>query len=131
MPVVVEFASPARAQDRIDLGKIYQDAPTWLLPPYADAQQLIDAALAANTLLVGRFNDRLLGAAVLERQADRWLLTHLCVRSITRQRGVGRRLLDEAQRLAGEAGKPLQLWIPAGHPQRQALVARYGSQVAE
>ncbi|WP_260436664.1 PanM family protein, partial [Pseudomonas aeruginosa] len=53
-------------------------------------------------------------------------LSHLCVRGITRGRGVGRRLLDEARRLAAEAGKPLRLVAPDGHLESLALAARHG-----
>ncbi|MGP6213933.1 aspartate 1-decarboxylase autocleavage activator PanM, partial [Pseudomonas paraeruginosa] len=40
--------------------------------------------------------------------------------------GVGRRLLDEARRLADEAGKPLRLAAPDGHLESRALAARHG-----
>ncbi|MDP3845804.1 MAG: acetyl-CoA sensor PanZ family protein [Pseudomonas sp.] len=109
MPVYVEFVRQPSAQDRSDLAKVYADAPDWLLAPHANADALIGAGIASGQLIAGRFNDRLLGAALLEQGPDCWRLSHLCVRQITRQRGVGRRLLDEAQRLANETGQPLQL----------------------
>ncbi|UTW09621.1 acetyl-CoA sensor PanZ family protein [Pseudomonas benzenivorans] len=126
MPVIVETPSPENPQNLIDLNKIYRDAPDWLLPPYADGAALIQANLGTGRLLAGRFNDRLLGAALLERDNDCWRLSHLCVRAITRNRGVARRLLDEASRLAREAGKPLHLVAPAGQLEAQALAARHG-----
>ena len=67
--------------------------------------------------MVGRFNGRLLGAALLNKQTERWLLSHLCVRELTRNRGVARRILQEATRLAGEAGQALQVVIPADQPE--------------
>jgi len=123
MPVHVETLTSASAQDRLDLAKIYADAPDWLLPPHADAEQLIAAGLETGTLIAGRFNDRLLGAALLERNDDCWRLSHLCVRRITRGRGVARRLLDEARRLAAAAGKPLHLKGPDNQLESQALAA--------
>ncbi|NQD92013.1 acetyl-CoA sensor PanZ family protein [Pseudomonas sp. CrR25] len=126
MPVVVESLNLASAQDRTDLAKIYADAPAWLLAPYPDATALIDDGLAHRRVIAGRFNDRLLGAALLQCGADDWRLSHLCVRTITRQRGVARRLLDEAQRMAREAGKPLRLAAPAGHLECRALAAHCG-----
>ena len=126
MPVYVEFVRQPSAQDRSDLAKVYTDAPAWLLAPHADADALIAAGIASGRLIAGRFNDRLLGAALLEQGADCWRLSHLCVRQITRQRGVGRRLLDESQRLASAAGLPLHLAAPAGHLESQALAARTG-----
>ena len=126
MPVYVEFVRQPSVQDHSDLAKIYADAPAWLLAPHADAEALIAAGIANGRLIAGRFNDRLLGAALLEQGADCWRLSHLCVRQITRQRGVGRRLLDESQRLASAAGRPLHLAAPAGHLASQALAARTG-----
>lgn len=124
MPVYVESIRTPSPQDSQDLAKIYADAPQWLLEPYGDAQQLIAAGLAQGTLIAGRFNDRLLGAALLTRSDSAWHLSHLCVRRITRRRGVGRRLLDEARRLAGEAGAELRLRAPQGHLEANALAAR-------
>jgi GNAT superfamily N-acetyltransferase len=129
MPVIVESPSAASPQDLIDLAKIYRDAPDWLLPPYTDVEALIQANLGSGRLLAGRFNDRLLGAALLERGEDCWRLSHLCVRAITRNRGVARRLLDEAERLAREDGKPLRLAAPNGQLDAQALAAHRGLQL--
>ena len=124
MPVYVESVTQPSPQDLTDLAKIYADAPEWLLTPYASAEALIAAALADGSLIAGRFNDRLLGAALLQRGDDAWRLSHLCVRKLTRKRGVGRRLLEETQRQASEAGKPLRLAAPPGHLEASALAAR-------
>lgn len=124
MPVYVETVTQPSPQDRSDLAKIYADAPAWLLTPHASAEALIESALADGSLIAGRFNDRLLGAAVLQRGDNVWRLSHLCVRKLTRQRGVGRRLLEETQRLAAQAGKPLHLAAPASHLEASALAAR-------
>lgn len=126
MPVYVEFVRQPSVQDRNDLAKVYADAPDWLLAPHANAEALIGAGIASGQLIAGRFNDRLLGAALLEQGQNCWRLSHLCVRKITRQRGVGRRLLDEAQRLASEADKPLHLAASRDHLESQALSARTG-----
>jgi GNAT superfamily N-acetyltransferase len=126
MPIVVETLNQPSAQDRLDLAKIYADAPDWLLAPYPSAQALLDAGSQRGSLIAGRFNDRLLGAALLAPGADCWRLAHLCVRAITRNRGVARRLLDEARRLALEDGKPLHLVAPENHPACQALAAHFG-----
>ena len=87
MPVIVETLAQPSAQDRLDLAKIYADAPDWLFAPHADGAALVAAGLAAGELIAGRFNDRLLGAALLRRGDDAWQLSHLCVRGITRGRG--------------------------------------------
>ncbi|RJG13060.1 GNAT family N-acetyltransferase [Pseudomonas cavernicola] len=124
MPVFVEVVSAPSAQDKRDLAKIYADAPAWLLAPYRDAETLLDSAIEQGTLIAGRFNDRLLGAALVERGELHWRLSHLCVRKLTRQRGVARRLLDETQRWAAAAGKPLHLAAPQDQLECQALAAR-------
>ena len=124
MPVFVEAVTEPSPQDRIDLAKIYADAPSWLLAPYADAAALIEAGLADRSLIAGRFNDRLLGAALLQRGAPHWRLSHLCVRKITRRRGVGKRILEECRRLAAESANELHLAAPPAQLEAQALAAR-------
>lgn len=121
MPVIVEAPAQLSAQDRQDLLRIYAEAPAELLAPFADGEALIDAALAAGTLLTGRFNDRLLGAAWLQRDADAWRLSRLCVRKVTRGRGVARRLLEQTQQQAVLNGRPLRLQAPAGYETAQSL----------
>ena len=124
MPVVFEALTHATEQDRQDLHKIYLDAPDWLLADLGDTSTLIDNALASGQWVAGRFNDRLLGAARLDRQAEAWQLSCLCVRKVTRRRGVAERLLSEARRLANQAGAELRLLAPPGHLEAQALAAK-------
>ena len=94
MPIIVEPLNQATAQDRQDLQKIYCDAPDWLFAPFSGAAQLIEDCLRDGTLIAGRFNDRLLGAARLQRHQDAWHLSQICVRKITRRRGVAERLVE-------------------------------------
>lgn len=117
MPVIVQHLTQPSGQDRQDLLKIYADAPDWLLAPFADADELVTLGLAEGRLLTGRFNDRLLGAAWIERDDDTWRLSRLCVRQVTRNRGVARRLLEEAQRLAVLQGAALRLSAPRDQPE--------------
>ncbi|MCQ4348301.1 PanM family protein [Pseudomonas stutzeri] len=126
MPVIVEAVTQPSAQDRTDLEKIYADAPAWLLAPYPDAAALIDAGLAEGRLLAGRFNDRLLGAALLGEDATGCVLSHLCVRKITRGRGVAARLVAAARQRAAAAGRPLRLRGPARQLEIQAWAHRLG-----
>lgn len=124
MPIVVEHVSEATRQDQQDLQKIFQDAPSWLLEPFSDAAQLIHTCLEEGSLIAARFNDRLLGAARLQRHQDAWHLSQMCIRTITRRRGVAERLVSEAQRLALQDGAQLRLRAPAGHLIAQALAAK-------
>ncbi|EXF91296.1 acetyltransferase [Pseudomonas fluorescens HK44] len=124
MPIVVESLNEPSYQDQQDLQKIYHDAPRWLIAPFNDELQLIEHSLRDGSLIAGRFNDRLLGAARLHRQQDIWHLSQLCVRKITRRRGVAERLVCEAQKMAELAGAKLHLQAPAGHLEAQALAAK-------
>lgn len=118
MPVFIEYPTEFSQQDLADLDKIYADMPAELFAPYADAATLIKHGIANNALVTARFNSRLLGAALLNRQSTQWLLSHLCVRKITRQRGVAKRLMSELHRAAQQEQTNLTLCIP---PQLNAL----------
>ncbi|MCI0992993.1 aspartate 1-decarboxylase autocleavage activator PanM [Pseudomonas sp. ICMP22404] len=124
MPIVVEHLIEATGQDRQDLHKIYLDAPPWLLEPFNDATHLIQDYLQDGSLIAARFNDRLLGAARLQRHQNAWHLSQICVRRVTRRRGVAERLVSEAQRMARQEGAELRLLAPAGHLMAQALAAK-------
>jgi len=124
MPIIVEPLCEPTAQDQQDLQKIYRDAPDWLFVPFSADAQLIQDCLQDGSFIAGRFNDRLLGAARLQRHQSVWHLSHLCVRKITRRRGVAERLVTEAQKMASQAGATLHLLAPAGHLEAQALAAK-------
>lgn len=126
MPVLVEIVLRPSAQDHADLRKLYNDAPDWLLAPYSSIDALLADGIGGGRLIAGRRDGHLLGAALLSPGNTCWRLSHLCVRKTARKRGVGRRLLDEARRLAREAGLPLHLAAPKDHLESQALAARSG-----
>lgn len=124
MPIIVEPLNHATYQDQQDLQKIYRDAPDWLFAPFANDLRLIEACLHDGSLIAGRFNDRLLGAARLQRHPSVWHLSQLCVRKVTRRRGVAERLVHEAQKMAAQSGATLRLLAPAGQLEAQALAAK-------
>lgn len=131
MPVAVETVTAASAQDLTDLRKIYADAPDWLLAPHADAEALIASAIASGTLIAGRFNARLLGAGLLVQEGDVLYLSHLCVRAITRQRGVASRLVAFARQQAAAQGLQLQLRAAADHLESRGWAVRLGLPLAD
>ena len=124
MPIVVKYLQSLSYQDQGDLRKIYRDAPAWLLPPFTDALQLIESCLEDETLVTARMNDRLLGAARVKRRHDVWELSHLCVRTLTRRRGIAEQLVMDAQKKAHAAGCELRLLAPAQPPEVQALASK-------
>lgn len=74
------------SQDRADLQKIW---------PQCDPAEL-QQQLANQQLYVARFNDRLLAAVWLKLAAGEGEFSDLCVREVTRRRGVGKYLIDAA-----------------------------------
>ena len=74
-------------QDRIDLGKIWP------------SQDLSPLTLDENhRLYAARFNERLLGAVRVTLRGVEGELSDLCVREVTRRRGVGQYLVEETLR---------------------------------
>lgn len=126
MPVYLEHVQLPSSQDQTDLDKIYADAPDWLLAPYADADALLQDNLPHGRMVGARFNARLLGAAIVRRDTDRWQVSHLCIREVTRMRGVARRLLSELQREAASQGASLSMALPRNRPELEDLAGHLG-----
>ncbi len=120
MPVTVEEICQPSGQDLEDLQKIYEDAPSWMLEDWKSVShsQAIQALIESTNnnpeqcLFAARFNTRLLGAVLVDKQDDYWLLHRLCVRNLTRSRGVGGRLIEQAVARAKESGKQIHLYDP-------------------
>lgn len=129
MPVTLHHVDQATwdkdAQARIDLMRIYADAPPERLP--RPAEEFIREHLGANHFFsCARFNDRLLGAVAVRAEGQAWWLSHLCVRRTTRRRGVGSRLLaltSEAARASGARLRVVSSQLPLPD---QMLLSRLG-----
>jgi ribosomal protein S18 acetylase RimI-like enzyme len=95
MPIILEQISHPGAEDRNDLIKIYQDYPKTLdSNQHSSLGEWIDQRLAdGQTLFAGRFNGRLLAAIWGSSDQQQLQLEYLCVRKLTRRRGVARQLL--------------------------------------
>lgn len=87
MKLTIEKLTQLSAQDRIDLGKIWQE------PCYQHA--LITEITEDNTLFVARFNERLLAACRIQLSGNKAIITDFMVREVTRRRGVGHYLLTQ------------------------------------
>ena len=131
MPVLLEAVTQPSAQDRTDLLKVLADWPDTLPALHeADTEDaaFLDALLAdpGQQLLGGRFNGRLIALAWLEASTDNSRTLHaLCVRKLTRGRGVGKRLLTLLTQQLDETGCELICELPVPLPTR-AWMGQYG-----
>ncbi|WP_404685230.1 aspartate 1-decarboxylase autocleavage activator PanM [Raoultella terrigena] len=81
-------------QDRIDLGKIW--------PSRDLAGITVDESHA---IYAARFNERLLAAVCVTLDGAEGVLSALCVREVTRRRGVGQYLVEEVLQRNPEIGR--------------------------
>lgn len=87
MKLTIENLPQLSAQDKIDLGKIWQDS---------EYQMALTAPITTeHTLFVARFNGRLLAACRIKYRAKTALISDFMVREVTRRRGVGHYLLTQ------------------------------------
>lgn len=113
MPIYLDWLETPNEQDLIDLNKLYEDAPQdWLTQ---DGQRLNgewakQQISKHKKLALGRFNDRVVSAAWLIQQSESSSQTYLykvdrlCVRAITRKRGVAKQLMVRLCQWAKEVG---------------------------
>ncbi|AOR62994.1 aspartate 1-decarboxylase autocleavage activator PanM [Pectobacterium wasabiae] len=89
MKLTVECLTRFSPQDKIDLAKIW---------PHQNIELLEEGLTLDRRLFTARFNDRLLGGVLVEIEGEYAELSDLMVREVTRRRGVGQLLIDEARR---------------------------------
>lgn len=134
MPVTLQqvdqAAWEADAQIRLDLARIYADAPAERLPLPVD-DFIRDHLARGHLFSCARFNDRLLGAVAVKPDQDAWWLSNLCVRRTTRRRGVGSRLLALVSESAHAEGR--RLYADSTHlpVADQMLLARLGYRLTQ
>lgn len=135
MPVqLVEVDSLRLAEQPLwqtDLEKIYSEAEPLrrtLDDQELEAEAFIKAALSvpANCFAGALFNDHLIGAVLMTRSPEEWQLQHLCVRSVTRRRGVGSQLMALVAARAQQKG--VRVYVPDRNLTHadQVLVRRLG-----
>ena len=134
MPILIE-ALPAQPDpsDLNDLQKIYRDAPNGLLPESCDVDDTADLLATlrpdVDTQLYGaRFNGRLLGAVVARESAHALVTCYLCVRKVTRNRGVGKRIMDVLHQITDEQNRALH-YAMRGDPESFILPAWAKAQI--
>ncbi|WP_339884257.1 GNAT family N-acetyltransferase [Vreelandella maris] len=114
MPVTLHHVDQARweadEQVRLDLMRIYEDAPQERMPT-PTVEPFIEQHLKGQHFFAcAHFNDRLLGAVAVQEGEDRaWWLSELCVRKTTRRRGVGSRLMALLGEQAKQEGRVLRI----------------------
>ncbi len=139
MPVTIEAIHQPSGQDLEDLQRIYEDAPHWMLedwqsPDHAIAiKGLLESVEKSSSrqLFAARFNSRLLGAVLVDEENDAWLLHRLCVRNLTRNRGVGSRLLGQVVEMARKTQKSIRLHDPERQLRHEQLTPLGDYQLVE
>ncbi len=111
LPIHLQWLEKPSEQDNLDLDKLYADAPSDWFPqdPHikGSAWALQQVNQGANIAL-GRFNDRIVSAARLVAQSDSaapaytYQIEQVCVRNVTRKRGVAKQLLVRLCQWANE-----------------------------
>lgn len=115
MPVLLAVVNDQNDPARVEqLQKIYADAQPErlaLLSRSETPQAFVEKILQDDDSLFycGLFNERLIAAAVIRKQDTYWEISHLCVRSVTRRRGVGSRLLSLILNAARTEGKEIRI----------------------
>lgn len=106
MPVYLEWVEQPSEQDWIDLEKLYKETPaSWFEELGVDSVQGYVAFYQGDQqdrLAAGRFNDRLISTARLKATEEGYDISQLCVRSVTRQRGVAHQMMIRLAQWADE-----------------------------
>lgn len=121
MPICIEKILDPCARDRLDLSKIYEEAPAWLQGEASRAFAAQQRAAPGEQLYAARFNGRLLAAALLRDDGSRWTLFWLHVRPFTRARGLGYALVQALRARAAEQ----QVGLVVASPQDLAGLPAY------
>ncbi len=130
MPILFEQIVTPDAQDLTDLVKIYLDYPQTVAAESSQQATIkcFQERLAQpdQTLYAARFNGRLLAAVWINTSSDHWQLEQLCVRKLTRRRGVASKLLSDLQALARRQHTALGLSIKQSDPAIEQLMDKLG-----
>lgn len=125
MPVYLEWVEQPSEQDRVDLDKLYKEVPSQWLEQYTaeNAQDYVAKHDGIQLKLAGgRFNDRLISAASLQQHGESYVIRHLAVRSVTRERGVAHQMLVRLAQWADDQG--VGLVVDANDPDLSTLLTK-------
>ena len=124
MPVYLQWLEEPNDQDCTDLDKLYADAPAnWLEDTQVarGSDWAITKVKQGERLALGYFNDHIVCAACLVEQSDSpkqaymYEVDQLCVRKVTRKRGVAKQLLVRLCQWAKENQTLLYIKDEEGH----------------
>lgn len=137
MPVLLTVVtdSPDNAQLE-QLEKIYADAQPErraLIEGTASSKDFVAHILAdpQQAFYCGLFNDRLIAAVAVAKTDTYWQVSHLCVRTVTRRRGVGSRLLLLVLNAAKADNKTVRIPAEALLTPDHIILQRMGYQLNE
>ncbi len=110
-----------------EMSERYQPAGTQGMDPVIAAALYVDVASIASTILVLDADGTPIGHAALRHHDGDWEVKRVIIDRGQRQRGIGRAMLEELIRIAGEAGAP-RLILQTGdkQPESVALYTRLG-----
>nr|WP_299380549.1 acetyl-CoA sensor PanZ family protein [uncultured Halomonas sp.] len=112
-------------QVKVDLSRIYHDAPSERLPQ--NANTFVQTHLnGGGVFCCALFDDRLLAAVSVQKEADAWWLAYFCVRKSMRRRGIGSRLMALIAEAAREQGRTLRVEAAQLQLEDQLLLTRLG-----
>lgn len=95
MPVTVKKLDIKDPAQRSDLEKIYEDSPGWMRRNL-DTEEFIRTWIEpCEQIWGGWFNDRIIGAVGIRQTDDGQQLIGLCVRQVTRRRGVAFEMVEQ------------------------------------
>ena len=94
MRLSVFIAEQPSTQLIIDLKKIYLN----YLPESEITESKISEILEKSSLFMTMFNERHIGAVKVEKNSTTATLSQLCIREITRRRGIGKNLLKQIEK---------------------------------
>lgn len=131
MPVTLHHVDQTRwdqdPQTRRDLVRIYLDAPAERMTQPAVEPFIEQHLRAGHGFACALFNARLLGAVALSQADDgTWWLSDLCVRTTTRRRGVGTRLMALVAEQAHAQGRDVRVATTSLSLADHMLLARLG-----
>jgi N-acetylglutamate synthase-like GNAT family acetyltransferase len=102
VPVILRKVTSPEGQDQIDLTKTFGELKELIISDQVidNNEDLTQQLLASHNqpdqrwIACAFFNDRIIGAMTVEEQTGQMKINNLVVRQVTRDRGVGHRLVD-------------------------------------